>query len=129
MATAARENSMALANMSDLNALVRQIFASKMDESSRFAEHAQETLHRGVARRYRDTKSLGVKQAPFYVLIGAQMPSILAEVSFINHKTEGKRLADPKYRQLLAESLADGVQRYADSVKTAAAPAAKRKTN
>jgi len=119
MATAARENSMAIANMSDLNALVRQIFASKMDESSRFAELAQRSLHRGIARRYRDAKDLGVKQAPFYVLIGAQMPSILAEVSFINNGTEGRRLADPGYRQLLAESLADGVRGYVQTVKAA----------
>jgi N-acetylmuramoyl-L-alanine amidase len=124
MATAARENSMAVANMSDLNEIVRQIFNSKMDESSRFAESVQRGLQRGLSRRYRDVVDHGVKQAPFYVLIGAEMPSILAEVSFINNPVEGRRLADPAFRQLVAESLAEGVRRYVRTVKTAALPGA-----
>ncbi|HEY5999263.1 MAG TPA: N-acetylmuramoyl-L-alanine amidase, partial [bacterium] len=124
MATAARENSMALANMSDLQDLLKEIYTSKMDESSRFADAVQRSLHAALRRRYPDVKDLGVKQAPFYVLIGAQMPSVLAEISFINHRTEGGRLADPAYRQLVAQALADGVRRYAKTVKTAAlAPA------
>jgi N-acetylmuramoyl-L-alanine amidase len=122
MATAARENSMALANMSDLQHLLKEIYSSKMDESSRFADAVQRSLHGLLRRKYPDVKDLGVKQAPFYVLIGARMPSILAEISFINHRVEGKRLADPAYRQLVAQALADGVRRYARTVKTAAAP-------
>jgi N-acetylmuramoyl-L-alanine amidase len=120
MATAARENSMALANMSDLQDLLKEIYTSKMDESSRFADAVQRSLHAALRRKYPDIKDLGVKQAPFYVLIGAQMPSVLAEISFINHKKEGRRLADPLYRQLIAEALAEGVKRYAKTVKTAA---------
>jgi N-acetylmuramoyl-L-alanine amidase len=119
MQTAARENSMAVANMSDLQQIVREIQNSKMDESSQFAARVQRTLHDTLHRAYPDVKNLGVKQAPFYVLIGAQMPSILAEVSFINHRTEGRRLADPKYRQLIAQALADGVKRYVRTIKTA----------
>jgi N-acetylmuramoyl-L-alanine amidase len=123
MQTAARENSMAVANMSDLQQIVREIQNSKMDESSRFAAKIQRSMHDALRRKHRDVKDLGVKQAPFYVLIGAQMPSILAEVSFINHRTEGKRLADPAYRQLLAQALVDGIKRYVRTVKTAAAAA------
>jgi N-acetylmuramoyl-L-alanine amidase len=128
MATAARENSMALANMSDLQRLVKEIYASKMDESSRFADAVQRALHGALRRKYADVKDLGVKQAPFYVLIGAQMPSVLAEISFINHRREGKRLADPAYRQLVAQALADGVTRYVRTVKSAAAGAPRRLT-
>jgi N-acetylmuramoyl-L-alanine amidase len=125
MATAARENSMAVANMSDLQDLLKEIYNSKMDESSRFADAVQRSLHATLHRKYREVKDLGVKQAPFYVLIGAQMPSVLAEVSFINHAVEGRRLADPAYRQLVAQAIADGVRRYVRTVKTAAlAPAA-----
>ena len=89
MQTAARENSMAVANMSDLQQIVREIQNSKMDESSQFAARVQRSLHDTLHRKFPDVKNLGVKQAPFYVLIGAQMPSILAEVSFINHRKEG----------------------------------------
>jgi N-acetylmuramoyl-L-alanine amidase len=121
MQTAARENSMAVANMSDLQQIVREIQNSKMDESSQFAWRVQRSVHDALHRRYPDVKNLGVKQAPFYVLIGAQMPSILAEVSFINNRTEGRRLADPQYRQLIAQALVDGVKRYVRTVKTAAA--------
>jgi N-acetylmuramoyl-L-alanine amidase len=128
MATAARENSMALANMSDLQHLLKEIYTSKMDESSRFADAVQRTLHGTLRRKYADVKDLGVKQAPFYVLIGAQMPSILAEISFINHRTEGKRLAQTAYRQLVAQALADGVRRYVRTVKSAAAAAPTRPT-
>ncbi len=119
MKTAARENSMAVANMSDLQQIVREIQNSKMDESSQFAARIQRSLHGALRRKFPDVKDLGVKQAPFYVLIGAQMPSVLAEVSFINHRTEGRRLADPAYRQLIAQAIADGVKRYVKSVKTA----------
>jgi N-acetylmuramoyl-L-alanine amidase len=124
IATAARENSMALANMSDLQHLLKEIYNSKMDESSQFAAAVQRSLASSLRRKYPDLKDLGVKQAPFYVLIGAQMPSVLAEVSFINHGTEGRRLADPRYRQLVAQALADGVKRYVRTVKTAALPSA-----
>ena len=127
MATAARENSMALANMSDLQDLLKEIYSSKMDESSRFAAAVQRSLHGTLRRKYPDVKDLGVKQAPFYVLIGAQMPSVLAEISFINHKREGKRLGDPAYRQLVAQALADGVKRYVRTVKTADAAAGPRR--
>jgi N-acetylmuramoyl-L-alanine amidase len=123
MATAARENSMSVARMSDLEHILRAIFASKMDESSRFAEMVQKSLTKAIRKRYRDVKDLGVKQAPFYVLIGAEMPSILAEVSFINHRVEGRRLADDAYRQVIAAAIADGVKRYSKSVKVAAIPA------
>jgi N-acetylmuramoyl-L-alanine amidase len=121
METAALENSMAVAKMSDLEDIVQEIFNSKMDESSRLAGIVQKEMIGHLRRHYRDIKDLGVKQAPFYVLIGAQMPSILAEVSFINHPVEGKRLATASYRQHLAEALAEGVKGYIRTVKLASA--------
>jgi N-acetylmuramoyl-L-alanine amidase len=92
-----------------------------MDESSRFADMTQKRLIQTMRGSYRDVKDLGVKQAPFYVLLGAQMPSILAEVSFINHPVEGKYLATEKYRQHLSEAIAAGVRDYIQSVKVASA--------
>jgi N-acetylmuramoyl-L-alanine amidase len=119
METAAKENSMSVAKMSNLDEIVKEIFNSKMDESSRLAEIVQQNIVRNLRRHYGDLKDLGVKQAPFYVLIGANMPSILAEVSFINHPVEGKRLATDSYRQRIAEALSSGVQDYIQSVKVA----------
>jgi N-acetylmuramoyl-L-alanine amidase len=117
--TAAIENSMSLAKMSDLEEILQEIFNSKMDESSRLADSVQKTMIQYLRRSYQDVKDLGVKQAPFYVLLGAQMPSILAEVSFINHPVEGRRLSSQSYRQHLAEALSAGVQDYIRTVKTA----------
>lgn len=121
METAAIENSMSVAKMNNLDEIVKEIFNSKMDESSRLAEIVQKNIVRTLRQHYKDLKDLGVKQAPFYVLIGANMPSILAEVSFINHPVEGKRLATDSYRQRLAEALSLGVRDYIQSVKVASA--------
>ena len=60
----------------------------------------------------------GVKQAPFVVLIGATMPSVLAEVSFISNPDEEKRLKTPDYRQKIAESLFQGIKSYAETLSS-----------
>jgi N-acetylmuramoyl-L-alanine amidase len=62
-------------------------------------------------------RDLGVKQAPFVVLIGASMPSVLAEISFVTNKQEARLLKTPAYRQRIAESLLAGILRYQDSLK------------
>jgi N-acetylmuramoyl-L-alanine amidase len=62
-------------------------------------------------------KDLGVKQAPFVVLIGASMPSVLAEISFLTHEPEAKLLKSSAYRQRIAEALCDAVQQYQGSLK------------
>jgi len=121
METAALENSMSMAKMSEIEEILQEIFNSKMDESSHLAGTVQKGLVENLGSHYRDIKDLGVKQAPFYVLIGAQMPSILAEVSFINHPVEGARLATARYRQHLAESLSAGITDYVRSVNMASA--------
>ncbi len=118
---AAIENSMSMAKMSDLEEIVQEIFNSKMDESTQLRDIVHRNLVAQMRRHYRDIKDLGVKQAPFYVLIGAQIPSILAEVSFINHRVEGARLGTDGYRQQLAESLASGIMDYISTVRMASA--------
>ena len=69
------------------------------------------------------TRNLGVKQAPFMVLVGATMPSILAEISFLTNRDEGALLKTEKYRQQIAEALYQGVMRYQQSLKKAPAVA------
>ena len=80
-----------------------------------------------MARRLKPTnkslKDLGVKQAPFVVLIGAAMPSVLAEVSFVTNRREGQLLGTDAYRQRIADALADAVLRYKRTLKSANLPA------
>ncbi len=111
--TAALENMSTVARVADFEKTMLDLLMSmKMDESSRLAQMIQTEVYAKARKSYKDSVNLGVKQAPFVVLIGARMPSVLSEVSFINHPVEGKRLALEEYRHLLAGALASGIQRY-----------------
>ena len=120
MELAAMENSTSTKNIGQLQSILHDLMQnSKIKESSRLAACVQHSLVGKMKGCYSKVKNLGVKQAPFYVLIGAQMPSILVETSFISNKMEAKRLASPTYRQKIAEGIADGIQRYIDAIKLA----------
>lgn len=124
METAARENMGTLSSTSDLEKILKDLmFSLKKEESLLFAHLVQDSIIDSLSPRYRDVINLGVKQAPFYVLIGANMPSILAEVSFISNPTEERRLRNTDYRQKIAEGLFQAVKRYTSSTKMAARPA------
>jgi N-acetylmuramoyl-L-alanine amidase len=77
----------------------------------------QKSMVRRLSARNALLRDLGVKQAPFVVLIGAGMPSVLAEISFVTHKQEGALLKTGAYRQQIAESLFDAIVRYQRSLK------------
>jgi N-acetylmuramoyl-L-alanine amidase len=117
--TASRENAASDRSIHDLQDLVKKIvLRENMDESRELAQRVQSAM----SRRQDSGPDRGVKQAPFVVLIGATMPSILAEISFISNPEEEKALKTPQYRQQIAESLLNGVRSYADTlsgVKTA----------
>jgi N-acetylmuramoyl-L-alanine amidase len=83
------------------------------------AESIQENLFRGLAAKYRGLRNLGVKQASFYVLIGAQMPAVLVETSFISNPTGEGLLARDDYRNVLARSIFKGIRIYADALSPA----------
>ena len=86
---------------------------SKIDESSRLAHKVQDALFSGLTdRKYPQVKNLGVKQAPFYVLIGAEMPAILIEMAFISNKTDASHVKKEGYQDALAAEIVQGVQRY-----------------
>jgi N-acetylmuramoyl-L-alanine amidase len=120
-AVAARENASSTLTMSHLNDLVKQIaLNSKVDESRDLARNVQNAMVRRLQTSNQQVKDLGVKQAPFVVLVGASMPSVLAEVSFLTHKQEGRLLGTGAYRQRIAEALFDGVRRYLRTLKRAA---------
>jgi N-acetylmuramoyl-L-alanine amidase len=117
-AVAARENSASGRTMHSLPEIVRAIaLNNKLDESRDFADMVQRSMVRRLVTVNRQVKDLGVKQAPFVVLIGAAMPSVLAEISFVTHKQEGSLLKTAAYRQRIAEALFDGVLRYQQSLK------------
>jgi N-acetylmuramoyl-L-alanine amidase len=119
-AVAARENASSTLTMSHLNDLVKQIaLNSKLDESRDLASHMQTSMVRKLRVSNQQVKDLGVKQAPFVVLVGASMPSVLVEVSFITNKQEGRMLGTGAYRQRVAEALLDGVRRYLRTLKRA----------
>jgi N-acetylmuramoyl-L-alanine amidase len=84
----------------------------KIEESVRLARTVQRTLVGHLAHRYADVADLGVKQGPFYVLVGAHMPCVLVEVSFLTHPVEGRRLASTAYQAAVAEGLYAGVAAY-----------------
>ncbi|MEA3241144.1 MAG: N-acetylmuramoyl-L-alanine amidase, partial [Pseudomonadota bacterium] len=120
MELAALENSTSTKKISDLQLILSDLMRnSKISESSRLARAVQDSLVKRLKSKYRQVKNLGVKQAPFYVLIGAQMPSILIETSFVSHRMEEKRLNSAAYRQKIAEGIAAGIKKYIEQVKTA----------
>jgi N-acetylmuramoyl-L-alanine amidase len=84
----------------------------KIEESHEFASDVQTALYSGLAAKSPGLRNRGVKKAPFIVLIGANMPSILAEISFVSNPGDEKKLKTPEYRQKIAESLYRGVSKY-----------------
>jgi len=111
---AAIENATSTKNISDLqNILFDLVQNAKINESSRLAGHVQGAMISVLkSRRYSRINDKGVKQAPFYVLLGAQMPAVLVETSFISNPRECKRLINPKYQERLCEAIVDGIKKY-----------------
>jgi N-acetylmuramoyl-L-alanine amidase len=126
---AARENAVSEKSIYELQDLVKKItLTEKVEESKEFAAKLQKELHSTLAKKNRAIRNRGVKQAPFIVLIGANMPSVLAEISFLSNPFDAANLKKPAYRQRIAESLYKGVSGYADGlsgVKIASGDAAK----
>jgi N-acetylmuramoyl-L-alanine amidase len=116
---AARENAASSRSMNQLPDIVKAIaLNNKIHESRDFASMIQSSLHSQLQKTDSSVRNLGVKQAPFMVLLGATMPSVLAEISFITNKQEAANLKTEKYRQRIAEALYAGVLRYQQSLKT-----------
>lgn len=124
-AVAARENAGSRTSMGKLPQLVQQIaLHNKMKESRELAQIVQTNMIRALRPQNKAVVDLGVKQAPFVVLIGAQMPSVLAEISFVTNKTEASLLKKDAYRQRIAQALADAVLKYQTSLKKVTTTAA-----
>ncbi len=114
---AARENAASEKSVHDLQDLVKKItLTDKVNESREFALQVQRSLHRTASKDNAALRNRGVRKAPFVVLIGAQMPSVLAEVTFLSNPRDEKLLKGQEARQKLAEALFDGVSAYAQSL-------------
>ena len=114
---AARENAVSEKSIYELQDLVKKIaLKEKIEESREFAGDVQESLHSGLAAKSPGIRNRGVKKAPFIVLIGANMPSILAEISFVSNPGDEHRLETSEYRQRIAESLYHGIAKYVDGL-------------
>ncbi|MGO9650227.1 MAG: N-acetylmuramoyl-L-alanine amidase [Terriglobales bacterium] len=110
---AARENAVSEKTIHELQDLVKKIaLKEKIEESQEFAGDVESSLHSGLAAKNPGLRDRGVKKAPFIVLIGANMPSILAEISFVSNPGDERKLRTPDYRQRIAESLYRGIAKY-----------------
>jgi N-acetylmuramoyl-L-alanine amidase len=117
MRVAARENAVSNQSVHDLSDLVKKIaLKDKIEESKELATDVDTSLYAGLEKGNINLRNRGVKKAPFVVLIGANMPSILAEISFVTNKDDAAELKKPEYRERVAESLYAGVARYAEGI-------------
>jgi N-acetylmuramoyl-L-alanine amidase len=125
-AVAARENASSEKTMGTLPDILKAIaLNNKLAESRDLATIVQTTLVRRLAIQNTAVKDLGVKQAPFVVLIGAQMPSVLAEISFLTNRPTASLLKESSYRQRIAQALCDAIVKYQATLKKVTTVASK----
>jgi len=121
MAVAARENAVSQESIHDLEDVVKQIARTeKIDESKELAEDMQDSLSRRIQKTARPVRNRGVRKAPFVVLIGADMPSVLTEISFLSNPSDEQLLKKPEHRQRVAEGLYQGMVTYLESLNSMA---------
>jgi N-acetylmuramoyl-L-alanine amidase len=114
---AARENATSGRSIHELRDLIQKIAMNdKLAESREFASKMQTALYGVASRANPNARNRGIKRAPFVVLIGAQMPSVLCEIGFLSNPREEALLKKPEHRQKIAEALFRGVQRYAETL-------------
>ncbi len=119
MELAARENSSSTSQISDLQTILLDLIQnSKKSESIRLAEYVQDNMITGLKPSYK-VKDLGVKQAPFIVLLGAEMPAILTEIAFISNPKEAKLLKSDKFLSSVSDNLASGISNYVNELNLA----------
>jgi N-acetylmuramoyl-L-alanine amidase len=119
MEVAARENASSQEGIHELQDMVRKIAKTeKIDESKELAEDIQDSLAKRIQKTSKPVKNRGVRKAPFVVLIGADMPSILTEISFLSNPADEQLLKKPENRQRVAEGLYQGVVSYLESMNS-----------
>ncbi len=120
MRLAAMENATSAKQISDLQSILLDLMQnSKINESLKLAGLVQEEMVSGLNKKFNTVNNLGVKKAPFVVLIGAQMPAILTEIAFLSNPDEEKRLKDDAYLASVANHISGGVAQYVESMSLA----------
>ena len=115
---AALENATSTRRISDLENILKDIMLNtKINESAKLATTVQTNIIRNLRKNYNSVKDLGVKQAPFYVLLGAEMPSVLIETAFITNKSEERRLLDKNFQKSLVAGISSGISSYIQQMK------------
>jgi len=110
---AARENSTSRRNITDLQFILSDLVQnSKLADSVSLANHLQSSLVRSTRRRYRGAKDLGVKKGLFYVLVGARMPAVLAEIFFVTNRAEARSLKNRSFQNAIVNGLYEGIRKY-----------------
>jgi len=116
--TAAQENATSSTNISQMGEIIKKILInSKISESKELAETIQKNLVRSLSQKYKAVKNLGVKGGPFWVLIGAEVPSILVEISFLSQAEEESRLMNSQYLDFVAQGIYEGIKEYRSSLE------------
>ncbi|MFZ0739789.1 MAG: N-acetylmuramoyl-L-alanine amidase [Candidatus Acidiferrales bacterium] len=119
MDVATRENALSQSSLHDLQDMIKKIARNdKIEESKEFADDIQDALSKRLQQVSQSERNRGVKKAPFVVLIGADMPSVLSEISFLSNAADEKMLKKPDQRQRVAEGLFRGVSSYLDSLNS-----------
>lgn len=111
---AAKENKTAVTSMSNMskNTLLSFLNKTKIIQSNKLAIDIQKGMLAEVRKKHNDVRDGGVREAPFWVLVGAQMPAVLVELGYITNPKEADRLFNPFYQKSLAEGIADGIGNY-----------------
>jgi N-acetylmuramoyl-L-alanine amidase len=114
---AARENATSSKNIGQMKDIILKIAQnSKIDESRNLAERIQKNLLQSLAVANPKIKDLGVRGAPFYVLVGSEMPSVLVEISHLSNPSEEARLKTTRYRELAVQGIYNGIMEYIRSL-------------
>ena len=117
LAVASRENAAAERSIHELRNLLSKIaLTEKIEESREFATHVQTALYKGLASETKGLRDRGVRKAPFMVLLGVEMPAVLAEIGFLSNPQDEKLLKTSAYRQKIAAHLYNGISRYSESL-------------
>ena len=120
LAVAARENATTNISRSDMEGVLKQyLLSAKVEESERFANYVQSSIIKEISKNHSPVKNKGVKKAPFIVLIGADIPSILVETAFLTNPMEEKRMKSKDYIDDLADGIFYGIKQYSTEVQTA----------
>lgn len=115
--TAALENATSTKNLSEMRSILEKIAKnSKVMESKELADNIQKNLVVTLQKKYKDVVDLGFKGGPFWVLIGAETPSVLVEVSYLSNAKDETRLKNAQYRQSIAQGIYSGIMDYMDSL-------------